>query len=102
MRLLLLALALASCAAYADGPAVSDGQAAKAAAPVTTSASQSVAVAASAPEPERKMVCQREQAIGSNVTHKVCRYEQTEGERAQGLSDLRNNIDRVLPTHHGS
>jgi len=100
MRLLLIGLALASCAAYADGPAAPDVQTAKDAAPVATSASQAVAVAASTPE--RKVSCHREKAIGSNVSHNVCREEQTEAERAQGLSDLRNSVDRVLPTHHGS
>ena len=100
MRPLLLALALASCAAFATEPATPDAQVVKAAAPAATSASQSVAVAASAPEPERKTVCRREQTIGSSVTHTICRVEQTEAERAQGLSDLRNNIDRVIPTHH--
>ncbi len=98
MRPLSLALALVSCAAFADGPAVPDDLVAKSAVPEATTASQSVAVAASAAE--RKTVCRREAAVGSSVSHTVCRVEQTEAERAQGLGDLRNNIDRVIPTHH--
>ena len=75
-----------------------DDLVAKSAVPEATTASQSVAVAASAAE--RKTVCRREAAVGSSVSHTVCRVEQTEAERAQGLGDLRNNIDRVIPTHH--
>ena len=100
MRLFLLSLALASCAAFATETATPDTQAVKAAAPVATSASQPVAVAVAASEPERKTVCRREQAVGSNITHTVCRLEQTEAERAQSLEDMRNSVSRVIPTHH--